>query len=191
MAVTQGALMKMLIRTGLYFLVLFSSLGFAEVKDVGAGGFTVVNRVTIDASGEAVWKAAVDDIGLWWSSDHTISGEASRLSITAVPQGCFCESFGPGAGVVHLSVTMVNPGVVIRLTGGLGPLGLMGVNGNMTWEFEAVDTGTQVTFTYAVGGYRPEGLDTIAAPVDYVIGEALARLKAQVETGDPENADIA
>ena len=181
----------MLIRTGLFFLVLFSSSGFAEVKDAGAGGFTVVNKVTIDASGEAVWKAAVDDIGLWWSSDHTISGEASRLSITAVPQGCFCESFGPGAGVVHLSVTMVNPGVVVRLTGGLGPLGLMGVNGNMTWEFEAVDTGTQVTFTYAVGGYRPEGLDTIAAPVDYVIGEALARLKAQVETGDPENADIA
>ena len=190
MAVTQGALIQMLIRTGLFFLVLFSSSGFAEVKDAGAGGFTVVNKVTIDASGEAVWKAAVDDIGLWWSSDHTISGEASRLSITAVPQGCFCESFGPGAGVVHLSVTMVNPGVVIRLTGGLGPLGLMGVNGNMTWEFEAVDTGTQVTFTYAVGGYRPEGLDTIAAPVDYVIGEALARLKAQVETGDPENADI-
>jgi len=183
--------MKMLIRTGMIVFVLFSSLGFAEVRDADAGGFTVVNRVTIDASGEVVWKAAVDDIGLWWSSDHTISGEASRLSITAVPQGCFCESFGPGAGVVHLSVTMVNPGVVIRLTGGLGPLGLMGVNGNMTWEFETVDTGTQVTFTYAVGGYRPDGLDTLAAPVDFVIGEALARLKAQVETGDPENADIA
>jgi hypothetical protein len=67
----------------------------------------------------------------------------------------------------------------------------MGVNGNMTWEFEAVEGGTQVTFTYAVGGYRAEGLDTVAAPVDSVIGEALARLKAQVETGNPENADIA
>ena len=85
---------------------------------------------------------------------------------------------------------MVRPGVVIRLTGGLGPLGRMGVNGNMTWEFEAVEAGTRVTFTYAVGGYRPDGLDAIAAPVDFVIGEALARLKAQVETGDPENADI-
>jgi uncharacterized protein YndB with AHSA1/START domain len=182
--------MNTLIRAGVFVFALFSSLALAEVKDASPGGFTVVNRVTIDASGEAVWKAAIDDIGLWWSSDHTISGDASRLSITAVPQGCFCESFGAGAGVVHLSVTMVSPGVLIRLTGGLGPLGLMGVNGNMTWEFEAVDTGTQVTFTYAVGGYRPEGLDAIAAPVDYVIGEALARLKAQVETGDPENADI-
>jgi uncharacterized protein YndB with AHSA1/START domain len=182
--------MKILIRTGLFAFALFSSLAFAEVKDAGVGGFTVVNEVTIEASGEIVWQAAIDDIGLWWSSDHTVSGDASRLSITAVPQGCFCESFGPGTGVVHLSVTMVNPGVVIRLTGGLGPLGLMGVNGNMTWEFEAVEAGTQVRFTYAVGGYRAEGLDTIAAPVDYVIGEALARLKAQVETGDPENADV-
>jgi len=183
--------MRILFRTGLSVLALFSGLVFAEVKDAGTGGFTVVSKVTIDASGEAVWRAAIDDIGLWWSSHHTVSGESSRLSITAVPQGCFCESFGPGAGVVHLVVTMVNPGVVIRLTGGLGPLGLMGVNGNMTWEFEAVEGGTQVTFTYAVGGYRAEGLDTVAAPVDSVIGEALARLKAQVETGNPENADIA
>lgn len=182
--------MKNLIRSGLFAFVFFASLTLAEVKDAGVNGFSVVNEVTIDADREAVWQAAIKDVGLWWSSDHTVSGDASRLSITAVPQGCFCESFGGGAGVVHLTVTMVNPGVVIRLTGGLGPLGLMGVNGNMTWEFETVETGTRVTFTYAVGGYRPDGLDTIAAPVDFVIGEALARLKAQVETGDPENANI-
>jgi uncharacterized protein YndB with AHSA1/START domain len=184
--------MKILLRTGMLVPVfaLLSSLALAEVENAGVGGFTVVNKVTVEASREVVWRAAIDDVGLWWSSDHTVSGDASRLSITAVPQGCFCESFGPGSGVVHLSVTMVNPGVVIRLTGGLGPLGLMGVNGNMTWEFETVEGGTQVTFTYAVGGYRPDGLDTIAGPVDFVVGEALARLKAQVETGDPENADL-
>ena len=182
--------MKTLLRTGLFVLTLFSSLATAEVKDAGAGGFTVVSEAIIDASGDAVWRAAVDDISLWWSSDHTVSGDASRLSITAVPQGGFCESFGPGAGVVHMGITMVNPGVVIRMTGGLGPLGLMGVSGNMTWEFESVDDGTRVTFTYAVGGYRPDGLDKIAGPVDYVIGEALARLKALIETGDPENADL-
>jgi uncharacterized protein YndB with AHSA1/START domain len=182
--------MKIQLRTGLLVLVLFGGLAFAEVKDAGAGGFTSVNEVTIHASREIAWQTAIDEIALWWSSDHTISGDASRLSITAVPQGCFCESLGGGSGVVHLSVTMVNPGVIIRLTGGLGPLGLMGVSGNMTWEFETVEEGTRVRFTYAVGGYRAEGLDTIAGPVDYVIGEALARLKAQVETGDPENADI-
>ena len=182
--------MKILFRSSLFVIALCTGSAFAEVRDAGEGGFTTVNEVIIDASREDAWKAAIKDIGIWWSSDHTVSGEASRLSITAVPQGCFCESFGPGAGVVHLTVTMVNPGVVIRLTGGLGPLGLMGVNGNMTWEFDEVEDGTKVKFTYAVGGYRPEGLDTIAEPVDFVIFEALARLKAHIETGDPENADL-
>ncbi len=185
-----GTLMKILFRSSLFVIALCTGSAFAEVRDAGEGGFTTVNEVIIDASREDAWKAAIKDIGIWWSSDHTVSGEASRLSITPVPQGCFCESFGPGAGVVHLTVTMVSPGVVIRLTGGLGPLGLMGVNGNMTWEFDEVEGGTKVKFTYAVGGYRPEGLDTIAEPVDFVIFEALARLKAHIETGDPENADL-
>ena len=189
-AVMTGAPMKISFRSSLFVFVLFVASASAEVMDAGAGGFTTVNEVTIDASRDVAWQAAIEDIGIWWSSDHTVSGDASRLSITPVPQGCFCENFGAGAGVVHLTVTMVNPSVVIRLTGGLGPLGLMGVNGNMTWEFEDVEGGTNVKFTYAVGGYRPEGLDTISEPVDFVIGEALARLKAHIETGDPENADV-
>lgn len=182
--------MKILLRSSFLVFTLYAGCVCAEVTDAAAGGFTSVNEVTVDASRDVTWKAAIGEIGVWWSSDHTISGDASRLSITPVAQGCFCENFGAGAGVVHLTVTMVNPGVVIRLTGGLGPLGLMGVNGNMTWEFEDVEGGTKVKFTYAVGGYRPEGLDTIAGPVDDVIGEALARLKAHIETGDPENADL-
>jgi len=69
-------------------------------------------------------------------------------------------------------------------------LGLMGVSGNMTWEFEDSDGGTRVKFTYAVGGYRAGGLDAISVSVDYVLGEALARMKAYIETGDAENAVI-
>lgn len=158
----------------------------AEVADAEAGGFTTINETIIDAPRDVVWRAAIEEIGRWWSSAHTVSGEASRLSIDARPQGCFCEHLGEGAGIVHLSVTMVNPMVVLRLTGGLGPLGLMGVDGNMTWEFSDADGATAVKFTYAVGGYRPGGLDSIAGPVDGVIGEALRRLKAHVETGDAE-----
>ena len=182
--------MKILCPSSLILFFLFTGDAFAEVMDAGAGGFTTVNKVTIDASREDVWSAAIEGIGVWWNADHTISGDANRLSITPVPQGCFCEDFGAGAGVVHLMVTMVNPGVVIRLTGGLGPLGLMGVNGNMTWEFEDLEGGTSVNFSYAVGGYHPQGLDTMAEPVDYVLGEALARLKAHIEAGEPEDDEL-
>lgn len=171
-------------------LVMEIGSAVAEVADAEAGGFTTINETIIDAPRDVVWRSAIGEIGRWWSSAHTISGEASRLSIDARPQGCFCEYLGEDAGVVHLSVTMVNPMVVLRLTGGLGPLGLMGVDGNMTWEFSDADGATAVKFTYAVGGYRPGGLDSIAGPVDGVIGEALRRLKAHVETGDAEQSDL-
>lgn len=165
----------------------------AEVRDAAASGFTTVNEVVVDAERSRAWRIAIHEVGQWWSSAHTISGEASRLSIIAKPQGCFCEDLGKDAGVVHLTVTMVVPEVLLRLTGGLGPLGLMGVDGNMTWEFEDVEEAgdkTRMKFTYAVGGYRPEGLDGMAGAVDGVIGEALLRLKAHIETGDPEQTSI-
>ena len=171
-------------------LVVLAPAALAEVKDSAANGFTTVNEVVIAADRAAAWRAAVHEIGQWWSSDHTVSGDASRMSINPVMQGCFCESLGDRAGVVHLTITMVNPTVVLRMTGGLGPLGLMGLDGNMTWEFEDAEAGTRVRFTYAVGGYSPTGLDSIAAPVDGVIGEALDRLKLYVESGSPEPAAL-
>lgn len=161
-----------------------------EVIDAAPGGFSLRHEVTIDAARSEVWRAAVREVGEWWSNDHTISGDAGRMSIDPRPQGCFCESLGGRTGVVHLTVTFVNTNVMLRLSGGLGPLGLMGVNGNMTWEFLDADDGTTVKFSYAVGGYRPGGLDEIAAPVDSVIGEALLRLKAHVETGNADNAIV-
>ena len=174
-------------------VLLLATIAFgasAEVTDSSDNGFTTVHEVVIEDTRPRVWQAAVDEIGQWWSDDHTVDGNASRMSINAVPQGCFCETFENGGGVVHLTVTFVNPQVILRLTGGLGPLGLMGVNGNMTWEFFDDDAGTRVKFTYTIGGYRPGGLGAISLPVDYVIGEALQRLKAHVETGDAEQAVI-
>ena len=189
-AFSSGAHMKNPIRVFLLTTILWSVAASAEVVNAEHVGFTTVNEVTINATREEVWRAAIHEIGAWWNSDHTVSGGASRLRISAKPQGCFCEDFGDNAGVVHLTVTMINPAVVLRLTGGLGPLGLMGVSGNMTWEFEDSDGGTRVKFTYAVGGYRAGGLDAISVSVDYVLGEALARMKAYIETGDAENAVV-
>ena len=169
--------------------ILFVPLAAAEVRDSASNGFTTVNEVVVDATRAEAWVAAID-IGKWWSSDHTISGDAARMSIEPRTLGCFCESLGEEAGIVHLTVTSVMPTVLLRMTGGLGPLGLMGVNGNMTWEFEDADEGTRVRFTYAVGGYMAGGLEQMAGPVDGVLGEALARLKSYIETGTPETAAI-
>ena len=165
---------------GVHVLV---SDALAEVTDSASHGFTVRHIVPIQAERAVVYGAAVGDIGAWWSDDHTVSGDAGNLRITTAVPGCFCESLGAEAGLVHLVVSFVNPGVVIRFTGGLGPLGLMGVSGNMTWEFDEADSGTVVTLRYAVGGYMDGGLDTVAPAVDGVLGEAMRRLKSYVETG--------
>jgi len=156
----------------------------AEVVSAGAGGFLVEHDVVVAAGRSRVWQSAVDEVGSWWNDDHTVSGDSGRLQIVAQPMGCFCEQLAGDDGVVHLVVTSVSRNVMLRMTGGLGPLGLMGVSGNMTWEFfDTEDDGTtRVRFTYAVGGYSPDGLDTLAGPVDRVIGDALALLKTHVET---------
>jgi uncharacterized protein YndB with AHSA1/START domain len=171
-------------------LLMAGAGAVAEVTDSAESGFTTVHEVLVDAPRARAWQAAVDEIGKWWSDDHTVNGDAGRMTIDGKLQGCFCETFENGGGIVHMEVTFVNPGIILRLTGGLGPLGLMGVSGNMTWEFFDAPEGTRVRFTYVVGGYRPGGLNAIALPVDYVIGEALARLQAYVETGDAEQAVV-
>jgi len=175
--------------TGTAALALAVAIGDAakaEVTDAAANGFTVRYQVQVGAERSAVYDAAVNHVGQWWSSDHTVSGDAANLYISTDPAGCFCETLGADGRVVHLEVSFVNPEVMLRFTGGLGPLGLMGVNGNMTWEFDDAETGTIVTLQYAVGGYMAGGLDSIAPAVDGVLTEAMTRLKSYVETGSPE-----
>lgn len=72
-------------------LVSLADFAGAEVLDAAANGFTVRHTVAVDAERMAVWNAAIDDVGAWWSSDHTVSGDAANLSITATVPGCFCE----------------------------------------------------------------------------------------------------
>ena len=160
---------------------LIATQAHGEVLDAAPGGFTISYQTEISAARIDVYNAAVNNIGDWWSDDHTYTGNAGNMYIEAKTQGCFCEKLGDSGGVVHLVVTFVDPGEMLRLTGGLGPLGLMGVNGNMTWEFTDSEDGTIVTLNYALGGYMAGGLDSIAEAVDGVLVEQMTSLKAFVE----------
>ena len=172
-------------------ITLFGTLPLAnaEVVDANASGFTIQITTPVEAERIAVYRAAVNNVGSWWHSDHTISGYAQNMYMDATVPGCFCERLGNGAGIVHMMVTYLSPGIIVRLTGGLGPLGLMGVDGNMTWEFDDAESGTVVTLNYAVGGYYADGLDTIAPAVNFVLEEAMTRLRTFAETGNPEGQE--
>lgn len=170
----------------LFGLIAFGALpgsAIAAVTDAAPSGFTVRLEVEIAAGQDEVYDVVVGRINEWWSSDHTFSGDAANMYIEQKLGGCFCESFAEDGGVVHMLVTFLNRGRMVRLTGGLGPLGLMGVSGNMTWEFNSSEAGTLWVLTYAVGGYSASGLDKIAGPVDQTLAEQMQRLRALVETG--------
>jgi uncharacterized protein YndB with AHSA1/START domain len=159
----------------------------AEVRDRSPQGFTVENArvVTVDAA--AAWKARAEDVDRWWPKDHTWWGEASTLSIDSRADGCFCER-GDGREASHMRVALVDPGELLRMVGGLGPLQGMGLHGAMEWRLEPVDEGTRIILRYRAGGYTPDDLSGFAAVVDKVQAlqlDGLADfLKAQRASGN-------
>ena len=148
----------------------------AAVIDATANGFTIENTVDVPADAMTAWKALVDDVGAWWPRDHTWWGEASELTIEPRAGGCFCERNGVQQAQ-HLQVTFVDPGKLLRLMGGLGPLQGMGLHGVLEFRFApGANGGTAITLFYRAGGYTPDDLESFAAIVDQVQAQQLGGL---------------
>jgi uncharacterized protein YndB with AHSA1/START domain len=147
----------------------------AEVLDSSPAGFTVRNVVTVPVPPARAWQAMVDDVDRWWPKDHSWFGAAGRFRIEPHAGGCFCEVAGPREAL-HMQVSFVDPGVALRMIGGLGPLQGMGLHGALDWQFEAVDGGTRITLRYVAGGYTTEDLVAFAPIVDKVQGLQLGGL---------------
>lgn len=152
----------------------------AEVVDAQPNGFEVRRQVVIAAPASAVWATLVTP-AKWWAPAHTWSGSAANLSLGAASGGCFCEKLPNGGSVLHMSTVYAAPGQKLVLTGGLGPMQSSGASGALTFLLAEKDGATTVTATYDVGGYFRGGLDKVAAPVDGVLGQQLAGLKAAAE----------
>lgn len=150
----------------------------AEVIEATASGFTLENTIQVSADAESAWRALVDDVGRWWPRDHTWWGEESMLAIDARAGGCFCERNGPQQAQ-HMLVTFTDPGKLLRMTGGLGPLQGMGLHGALEFRFApAEDGGTKITLFYRAGGYTPDNLAELAPIVDQVQAQQLGALGA-------------
>ena len=151
----------------------------AEVKDATPSGFTLENSQVVPVDAATAWRALVNDVGQWWPKDHTWWGDASKLSIDATAGGCFCERNG-AQQALHMTVTFVDPGQTLRMTGGLGPLQGMGLHGALEFRFAKVDGGTKITLWYRAGGYTPDDLSKFVAVVDKVQGQQLGGLAAHI-----------
>lgn len=156
----------------------------ADVIDSAANGFTVKATVQIQAAPDIVYRRLFQ-IGDWWNSSHSFSGDSKNLSIEEKPGGCFCEKLPNGGGVRHMEVAMFAPGRSLLLTGGLGPLLAMGAYGAMSIQLTPAEGATKLEVTYVVSGYSAKGLNTMAAPVNAVLTEQFTRLKNLIEHGSP------
>ena len=156
-------------------LLAAAGLARADIKDQSPSGFTIENSQVVPVDAMTAWQALVDDVGRWWPKDHTWWGDASKLSIQARAGGCFCEIDGPRQAA-HMTVAFVDPGKILRMTGGLGPLQGMGFNGALEWRFAPAEGGTRITLYYRAGGYSPEDIGSFVPVIDRVQAAQLGGL---------------
>jgi uncharacterized protein YndB with AHSA1/START domain len=168
--------------------LLFPTWATAEVADASANGFAVKITLNVKASPDEVYRKLIRNVGDWWDSSHTFSGDSHNLTIDERPAGCFCEKLPEGGGVRHMEVAYLAPGKQLVLMGALGPLQAMAATGPMTIKFSPLGGRTKLELTYAVSGYLPAGMNAFAAPVDGVLQGLFARLKDYAEHGGPAPA---
>lgn len=158
----------------------------AEIAERTDTGFRTRNAIEIAAT-PAKTYAALADIGRWWDSAHTYSGQASNLSLKLEPGACFCEALPKGGGVRHGVVALAWPEQgVLRLEAALGPLQGEGAVGALTFTIKPKGEGVEVVQTYHVGGLRPASAKAFPDPVDQVLKTQLTRFAKYVATGRPD-----
>jgi len=156
--------------------VALAAPAVAEVRQAEPGGFVLAYKATIAAPPAKVWDALIEP-GRWWNMDHSYSGDGANLTLDARAGGCFCEKVPKdGGSVEHMRVVQARPGSLLRLSGGLGPFQAMAVSGAMSWELKPAGRGTELSMSYAVGGYVPGGAQAIAPMVDQVLADQFRRL---------------
>jgi hypothetical protein len=167
-------------------LALVTAPTHAKVSTTGPTGFVVEHTVEVKTDATAAYSAFTN-VGAWWSSDHSFSGDAKNLTIDTKPGGCWCEALPDGGFVKHMDIVHAAPGSMLVFSGGLGPLQFMGVAGSMTVHFKAdpKSGSTKVTVRYDVGGRDDKNFEEISKGVDGVLGEQLARYGRFANTGKP------
>ena len=170
---------------GALAFAMVASPAAAEIVDAGANGFTIRETTHLAAGPGAVYDALIQP-GQWWNSVHSFSGSAANFTFDARAGGCWCETLPGGGSAEHMHVVFADPGKVLRLRGGLGPMQGMAILGAMTWTLKPAGNETDLTLTYTAGGYDKDGFAELAKSVDGVLREQVSRLTLYVDTGMPE-----
>ena len=150
----------------------------ADVRAQSDNGFTITHQAEIPGSPQSAYESFVA-IGAWWDMAHSYGGKSAAMRLDPKPGGTWQETLENGGFVTHMTVTQAVPGSRLVMSGGLGPLGQMGVSATMTVTFSKTPTGTSVRLDYAVGGFDPDGFTQLAKAVDSVLAAQMQRFSKQ------------
>ena len=157
--------------------VSIASRGAAEISAKAADGFVAMGKESVGLPPGEAYKVFVEQFSEWYDVEHTYTGKKQNLALD-LKRACLLERLPQDGFVRHMEVVFHQPGKVLRLSGGLGPLQAMGVSGMLTFEFKPTEKGCMVSFTYFVSGAKHLKLDQVAGPVDQVLNSQIARFSA-------------
>ncbi len=153
--------------------ILFSATScWAEVVSTDPNGFQLRHSQIAKKDVAHVYLALVNQVGKWWSPEHTYTGDSANLSLD-LKRGWLIEQLSDGGFVRHMDLVYLAPRKQLRLLGGLGPLQEMAVNGALTIKLTETKEGTKIEWIYNVSGNQSSQLDRLASIVDKVQAEFL------------------
>lgn len=162
----------------LVITLLVTVVAQAEVTEVSEQHFTISIETTLKAPSDQAYQQFLQ-IGDWWQDSHTWFGDASAMTIEPKAGGCFCERNGEQQAL-HMTISQINPNKSIHMTGGLGPLSSLAVNGYMTWTFEETENKTtNLKLNYRVTGFVNQKTEDWAKAVDGVLMQQVGNLKVK------------
>ena len=169
------------------FLLLTPTTAWADVTESSKTGFRLASAVDVELDSIEAYEVFVEDFSKWYDVGHSYTGKAENLTLD-FEKSCMFEKLPDGGFVRHMEIVFHQPGKMLRLTGGLGPLQEMGVAGALTFAFEQESGArkTKVRMTYVVSGADFLALEQLAAPVNAVLADQLRRFRQHCETSKAE-----
>lgn len=167
-----------MIRHAILALVAFS-LGTtrAEVIEASEEHFVLVHEEVSPLAPDALWDRLMEP-ALWWDPNHTYSGDAANLSMEDTAGSYWREDWDTGS-VIHGQVLLVKEGEELILSAAFGPLISTAADCRWTIRLEATENGgTLIKSSHTVAGAPGTGLEDLADPVDFVMGNGIKRLAA-------------
>ncbi len=151
----------------------------AEVVEKDADHFVLRYSVALETTPEDIY-GAIGDVGQWWDSAHTYSGDAHNLTLPLEVGACFCEALADGKTFEHGHVVQTDPNLGVLLDAPLGPLKGKATKADWSIGWSDGNRGYELIMTYVVRG---PGLGAFAEGVDGVMRGQFERLAHFIEYG--------